>query len=553
MFLKIKEKLTKFIIPIIIVLACIISTAIAIASLKTFTELSFLKKSWMNYDQVTVASSERLGGIDRQLGYGGFIHNFKNLVLRHDKRLIPKIYHNLDLFEDELAGYMQLAITAEEQVSLQHLNRTIHIYRGKFELAQHLLNQPKYDTSHLDSEVKVDDTLAVAALNQLLKANHLRREQMTQQIDQQLHKTERLLMWMTLSIPLIVLFTIILIIYILRLSKANDEILQAREYLNQQLEAAPDAILIVNSSGTIIKANQQALTLFGYELEELMGHKIEMLVPPRFSAHHLHRKAYFDKLQLQARTGSRELFAINKNGEEFAVEINLGYLQQGDEKLAIATVRNIESRKQIERKLQESEANLKSTIDALPIAIAITDKEHQSFLYFNHKFTEQFGYTLADIPLVEAWWQSVCPDREYREMSRNNWQMGLQQVRAGMKLDSEVKTLEQTLAVKCKGERKTVELKLVSLQNQDLIAMIDLTEHLAIQKKLRTAKMAADEANQAKSEFLANMSHEIRTPMNAITGLCYLVLNTELTVEQADLVKKIQSSAHALLSIRHLS
>jgi hypothetical protein len=137
MFPEIKEKIAQFIIPIIFVLLCIISTAIAVTSLKTFDELSGLKKAWLNYEQVAVASSEQLDGIDRQLGYGGFIHHFKMLMFKYDKSLIPQIYHHLDLFEDEITAYMQLAISSEEKVSLQQLNRTVQIYRGKFELAQH--------------------------------------------------------------------------------------------------------------------------------------------------------------------------------------------------------------------------------------------------------------------------------------------------------------------------------------------------------------------------------------------------------------------------------
>ena len=85
-------------------------------------------------------------------------------------------------------------------------------------------------------------------------------------------------------------------------------------------------------------------------------------------------------------------------------------------------------------------------------------------------------------------------------------------------------------------------------QEGDLVYGVarDVTERLAIEAEMAEAKAAAEAANKAKSEFLANMSHEIRTPLNGVIGLTSALAQTELSVQQREMVEMILTSGQTL-------
>ena len=118
------------------------------------------------------------------------------------------------------------------------------------------------------------------------------------------------------------------------------------------LDAAPDAMIVIDRTGTICIANRQVSAVFGYAHGELVGEKIEFLMPARFRARHLsHRQSYLETLRLRPMGIGLELFGLRKDGTEFPVEISLSPIEGDSETLVAAAIRDVTDRKRVEAEL----------------------------------------------------------------------------------------------------------------------------------------------------------------------------------------------------------
>ena len=119
------------------------------------------------------------------------------------------------------------------------------------------------------------------------------------------------------------------------------------------LFGTPDGLIITNNNGKIVFANESSKTIFGYTNAELLGQKIELLIPSRYQAQHeKKREGYLKKPKLRLMGSGLELFGQHKDGHEFAVEISLSPVQAAGEQLIIATIREISARKLLEERLK---------------------------------------------------------------------------------------------------------------------------------------------------------------------------------------------------------
>ena len=137
------------------------------------------------------------------------------------------------------------------------------------------------------------------------------------------------------------------------------QVLQTR--FREVLEAAPDAIVLVDSSGRITLVNSEAERLFGYTRGELLGQLVEELVPTRFHGNHpSHRANYFREPQTRPMGIGLELSGRRKDGTEFPVEISLSPLSIENSTLAMAAIRDVSPRKKIEEALKTANRELEA-------------------------------------------------------------------------------------------------------------------------------------------------------------------------------------------------
>ena len=134
---------------------------------------------------------------------------------------------------------------------------------------------------------------------------------------------------------------------------------QAEERFHRVLESAPDAMVITDEDGIIQFINNQTEKLFGYNQEELLGEKVEELMPLRFhKTHNSHRKNYNSDPRTRAMGEGLELAGLRKDGKEFPVDISLSPINGPNGNSIIVAIRDITERKKAQDSLKLSERSL---------------------------------------------------------------------------------------------------------------------------------------------------------------------------------------------------
>jgi PAS domain S-box-containing protein len=296
---------------------------------------------------------------------------------------------------------------------------------------------------------------------------------------------------------------------------AERHLAQMEERSRGLLEAAPDAMVVVNRNAEIVLVNLQAKLEFGYRRVELLGQKVTRIIPEGFAERLL--KDGVDAMAQQILKGI-DFTGRRKKGDEFPIEIMLSPLESGE---GILVIRDISLRKDEERRVARMESRYRGLLQAAPDAMVVVNHDGEIVLA-NLQAEKEFGYGQDE--LLGQNMENIIPEGFAERL-----------LASGLGSTGDALTLQIAAGIELTGQRKDrsqfpVELMLSPLESAEGILVIrDIS--------------ARKHNERLKDEFVSTVSHELRTPLTSISG------SLGLLAEQW--ASELPKSAARLLAIAH--
>ncbi len=300
----------------------------------------------------------------------------------------------------------------------------------------------------------------------------------------------------------------------------NEILLENEKAFKSLFEHATISILVTDENGDINLVNPNAEKLFGYTRDELAGKPIELLIPePLRDIHRQHRQHYFKAPKARPMGLGKDLFARDKNGRTFPVEISLGYYKLGAKNMAVAFITDVSERKKAEAILRSSEETTRLIMNSALDAIICIDTEG-CITVWNPQAERIFGWTETEIK-GRRLSDTIIPE-QYRALH----EAGLKQYLTTREQRVINKLIEIT-ALNRQGKEFPIELTIIPMQQKDtdfFCAFIrDITEKREAEVRQKEYAEDLKQKNIELEQFAYVASHDLQEPLRTVSGFVELL------------------------------